>query len=94
MDRVQLRGRNMKLLALGAVLVALTAGYLLIVRRFNVIELPSKRHFGVTGRAEPAGEFISSRSASTPSTTPCSCVHMCRQAYRKAKALTAPRIAI
>jgi hypothetical protein len=56
MDRFQPRGRNMRFLALGMVLVALTAGYLLIVRRFNVTELPSERHFGVTGQVEPAGE--------------------------------------
>ena len=56
MDRVQLRGRNMRFLGLGMVLVALTAGYLLMVRRFNVTELPSEWHFGVTGQVEPAGE--------------------------------------
>jgi hypothetical protein len=56
MDRVQPRGRNMRFLGLGMVLVALTAGYLLMVRRFNVTELPSERHFGVTGQVEPAGE--------------------------------------
>ncbi len=53
MERVQPR---MRLMALGAVLVALTAGYLLMVRQFNVTELPSERHFGVTGQVEPAGE--------------------------------------
>jgi hypothetical protein len=41
MDRVQPRGRNMRFLGLGTVLVALTAGYLLMVRRFTVTELPS-----------------------------------------------------
>ena len=46
----------MRFLGLGMVLVALTAGYLLMVRRFNVTELPSERHFGVTGQVEPAGE--------------------------------------
>jgi hypothetical protein len=56
MDRVQPRGRNMRFLGLGMVLVALTAGYLLMARRFNVTELPSERHFGVTGQVEPAGE--------------------------------------
>jgi hypothetical protein len=46
----------MRFLGLGMVLVALTDGYLLMVRRFNVTELPSERHFGVTGQVEPAGE--------------------------------------
>ena len=56
MDRVQPRGRNMRLLAIGAVLIALTGGYLLMVRQFNVTELPSERHFGAAGQVEPAGE--------------------------------------
>jgi hypothetical protein len=56
MDRVQPRGRIMRLLALGAVLIALTGGYLLMVRQFNITELPSERHFGAVGQAEPAGE--------------------------------------
>ena len=46
----------MRFLGLGMVLVALTDGYLLMVRRFNVTELPSEWHFGVTGQVEPAGE--------------------------------------
>jgi Domain of unknown function (DUF4436) len=46
----------MRLLALGAVLIALTAGYLLMLRQFNVTKLPGERHFGVTGQVEPAGE--------------------------------------
>ena len=56
MDRVQPRGRNMRLLALGAVLIALTGGYLLMVRQFNVTELPSERHFGAIDQVVPAGE--------------------------------------
>jgi hypothetical protein len=56
MDRVQPRGGNMRLLGLGAALIALTGGYLLMVRQFNVTELPSERHFGAIGQVEPAGE--------------------------------------
>jgi hypothetical protein len=56
MDRVQPRGRNMQLLALGSVLVALTAGYVVMVRQFDVTELPVERHFGATGEVMPAGE--------------------------------------
>jgi hypothetical protein len=56
MDQVQPRGRNMRSLALGAVLVALTGGDLLMVRQFNATELPSERHFGVTGQVGPPGE--------------------------------------
>ena len=40
MDRVQPHGRIMQLLALGAVLIALTAGYVVMVRQFDVTELP------------------------------------------------------
>ena len=57
MDRVQPRGRNMRLLALGAVLIALTAGYVAMVRQFDVTELPAERHFGATGAVVPAGEI-------------------------------------
>jgi Domain of unknown function (DUF4436) len=44
------------LLALGAVLVALTAGYVVMVRQFDVTELPQERHFGATDKVVPAGE--------------------------------------
>ena len=56
MDRVQPRGRIMRLLALGAVLIALTAGYVVMVRQFDVTELPLERHFGATDQVVPAGE--------------------------------------
>ena len=46
----------MQLLALGAVLIALTAGYALMARQFNVTELPSERHFGAIDQVAPAGE--------------------------------------
>src|ERR1700759_4662332 len=51
----QPRGRTMRLLALGAVLVALTAGYVVMVRQFGVTELPLERHFGATDQIAPAG---------------------------------------
>jgi Domain of unknown function (DUF4436) len=56
MDRVQPRGRIRQLLALGAVLIALTAGYVLMARQFKVTELPSERHFGAIDQVAPAGE--------------------------------------
>ena len=52
----QPRGRTMRLLALGAVLIALTAGYVVMVRQFDVTELPVERHFGASGEVVPAGE--------------------------------------
>jgi hypothetical protein len=52
----QPRGRTMRLLALGAALIALTAGYILMVRQFDVTELPLERHFGATDKVVPAGE--------------------------------------
>jgi hypothetical protein len=52
----QPHGRNMRWLTLGAVLVALTAGYVLMARQFNVTELPSERHFGAIDQVAPAGE--------------------------------------
>jgi hypothetical protein len=87
----QPRGRNMRLVALGTVLIALTAGYLLLLRNFNVPELPSERHFGAADPVVPAGEVY---LASTPSTTRCRCAPICRQACRKAKTLRSPRTAI
>ena len=52
----QPRGRIVRLLALGAVLIALTAGYVVMVRQFDVTELPLERHFGATDKVVPAGE--------------------------------------
>ena len=46
----------MRWLALGTVLIALTAGYLLLLRHLNVSELPSERHFGAIDQVAPAGE--------------------------------------
>ena len=36
--------------------IALTAGYVLMVRQFDVTELPSERHFGAIDQVVPAGE--------------------------------------
>ena len=52
----QPRGRTRRSLALGAVLIALTAGYVVMVRQFDVTELPLERHFGATDKVVPAGE--------------------------------------
>jgi hypothetical protein len=46
----------MRLLAVGVCLLALTAGYILLLRHFNVSELPSERYFGAVDGVEPAGE--------------------------------------
>ena len=46
----------MRLLAIGTALIALTASYLLMLRNFNVSELPSERHFGAADPVVPAGE--------------------------------------
>ncbi|HEY1864768.1 MAG TPA: DUF4436 family protein [Roseiarcus sp.] len=52
----QPRNRIMRLLGLGAVLIALTAGYVVMVRQFDVTALPLERHFGATDKVVPAGE--------------------------------------
>jgi len=52
----QPRGQTIRLLAPEAVLIALTAGYVLMVRQFDVTHLPLERHFSATGEVVPAGE--------------------------------------
>ncbi len=52
----QPRGRTMRLVALGAALIALTIGYIVTVRQFDVTKLPLERHFGATDKVVPAGE--------------------------------------
>jgi len=52
----QPRGRTLRLLALGVILIALTTAYVVVVRQFNVTELPGERHFGATNQVVPAGE--------------------------------------
>ena len=93
MDRVQPHGRIKQLLALGAVLIALTAGYVLMLRQFNVTELPSERHFGAIDQVVPAGQ-VYLEPISIDALNDAMQLRLCRQAYRKAKARTAPRIAI
>jgi hypothetical protein len=56
MDRPRRGGANVRLLAVGALLIALTAGYVAMLRHFNVSELPGERHFGAVEGVEPAGE--------------------------------------
>lgn len=46
----------MRLLAVGVCLLAVTAGYVLLLRHFHVSELPGERHFGAVGQVVPAGE--------------------------------------
>ena len=46
----------MRLLTVGMCLIALTAGYILLLRHFNVSELPTERYFGAAGAVRPAGE--------------------------------------
>jgi hypothetical protein len=52
----QPRSRTMRLLVLGAVLVALTGAYLAALRHFRVSELPREQHFGAADPVIPAGE--------------------------------------
>ena len=44
------------MLALGMLLLGLTASYLLMLRLFRVSELPTERHFGTPGPIKPVGE--------------------------------------
>jgi hypothetical protein len=90
----QPRGRNMRLVALGTVLIALTAGYILLLRNFNVSELPSERHFGAADPVVPAGEVYLEPISIDALNDAWRCAPICRQACRKAKTLTSPRIAI
>jgi hypothetical protein len=48
--------RNVRLLALVILLFSLMASYVLMLRHFNVFELPGERQFGAVGPVEPAGE--------------------------------------
>ena len=56
MDRRGPRGVWMRVLAVGIVLAALTAVYLLMLSRFHVSEQPGERHFSATDPVEPAAE--------------------------------------
>lgn len=55
-DRDAARGRTLLLLAVGALLLALTAGYVLMLREFKVSESPGEQRFGAVGGGEPAAE--------------------------------------
>jgi hypothetical protein len=46
----------MRLLAVSAIVVVLAIGYLILLRHFNVSELPGERHFGATEAVKAAGE--------------------------------------
>jgi hypothetical protein len=48
--------RNVRLLALVVLLFSLMASYVLMLRHFNVFELPRERYFGAIGPVAPAGE--------------------------------------
>ena len=53
MDRRQPRVRTRGWIAVAIILLALTAGYVVLLRQFKVSELPVEKRFGA---AEPAGE--------------------------------------
>ncbi len=50
-------------------LLALTAGYVLFLRHFNVSELSNERHFGAADRVAPAGEVYLEPLTSPAETT-------------------------
>ena len=47
--RFRSKAENMRLAAVAVLVLALTVGYLILLRNFNVAETPGERHFGVTG---------------------------------------------
>jgi hypothetical protein len=58
MEREQARSRKIRLLMVGALLIALTAGYLMILRHFNVSEQPGERIFSATGSVGAAEVYL------------------------------------
>jgi hypothetical protein len=58
MEREQARSRKIRLLMVGALLVALTAGYLMILRHFNVSEQPGERIFSAAGSVGAAKAYL------------------------------------
>jgi hypothetical protein len=58
MKREQLLSRKMRLLMVGALLIALTASYLVILRNFNVSEQPGERMFGAAGSVAAARIYL------------------------------------
>jgi hypothetical protein len=58
MEREQARSRKIRLLTVGALLIALTAGYLMILRHFNVSEQPGERIFSAAGSVGAAEVYL------------------------------------
>jgi len=58
MERVQPRGRTLRVLIIGALLIALTAAYLLVLRGFEVSEQPSERVFGAADSIAAAEVYL------------------------------------
>jgi hypothetical protein len=58
MEREQPRCRKIRLLMVGAFLIALAASYLMILHHFNVSEQPSERMFGASDSAAAAEVYL------------------------------------
>src|SRR5471030_517703 len=58
MEQEQPRGRTIRLLMIGALLIALTAGYLMVLRNFNVSEQPGERMFGAADSVAAAEVYL------------------------------------
>ena len=58
MEREQPRGRKIRLLIIGAFLIALTVSYLMILHHFNVSEQPGERMFGASDSAAAAKVYL------------------------------------
>jgi Domain of unknown function (DUF4436) len=58
MEREQARSRKIRLLMVGALLIALTASYLMILRHFNVSEQPGERMFSAAGSVGTAEVYL------------------------------------
>jgi hypothetical protein len=58
MEREQTRSRKIRLLMVGALLIALTASYLMILRHFNVSEQPGERMFSAAGSVGTAEVYL------------------------------------
>jgi hypothetical protein len=58
MDREQRRSRKIRLLMVGALLIALTASYLMIVRNLHISEQPGERMFGAADAVAAAEVYL------------------------------------
>jgi len=58
MERKQPRGRTIRLLIVGALLIALTASYLTILHDFHVSEQPGERMFGASDSGAAAEVYL------------------------------------